>query len=334
MRPANHPFLVVGHDSPGRYAMSTAQESLQERLIPRRAAAKRASKLSAEQLESSPPSSDTEANHVVGKVMPFGEPVGSRSGVKYTYGSKGKSRRSLTESPRVTGDSPQSSGSVRKRPLAMQPSPRGRTSQRAEKHKSHSTSSHGFDGSLTPLSNDDFEDANATRSMHQRIPTPSGVKKSTPIKMSPRKKTAHGSSEQKKRRKLKRRHSLTSSQDSLSDVESSPKKQLHSPLSKKTSSMHRGSTNLVFKQGNASVQRPSTPPLRSAQQANTPADDSQTRSKVESTDKEEWSMEALGMLVWVKMNELGNVLDNQESENGARTIVWWPAKVTPPSNIH
>ncbi|KAI9065429.1 hypothetical protein FKP32DRAFT_1590609 [Trametes sanguinea] len=62
--------------------------------LPRRAAARKASKLAAEQLDSSPPSSDAENDGAV----TFGEPSTPKGGVRVTYGGKRKNRPSPSKS--------------------------------------------------------------------------------------------------------------------------------------------------------------------------------------------------------------------------------------------
>ncbi|CDO73653.1 hypothetical protein BN946_scf185014.g123 [Trametes cinnabarina] len=77
-----------------RMPAELADNGLANHVLPRRAAARKASKLAAEQLESSPDSSDAENDGAV----TFGEPSTPKSGVKVTYGGKRTSRTSPTKS--------------------------------------------------------------------------------------------------------------------------------------------------------------------------------------------------------------------------------------------
>ncbi|OSD08458.1 hypothetical protein PYCCODRAFT_1448687 [Trametes coccinea BRFM310] len=71
-----------------------ADSGIPNHVLPRRAAARRASKLAAEQLESSPDLSDAENDGAV----TFGEPSTPKGGVRVTYGGKRKSRPSPSKS--------------------------------------------------------------------------------------------------------------------------------------------------------------------------------------------------------------------------------------------
>ena len=78
---------------PGGPGNSTSAESAH----PRRAAARKASRLAAEQLESSPIPSDAENDEAVS----FGEPSTPKGGVRFTYGGKRKYKQSDRKSTRL-----------------------------------------------------------------------------------------------------------------------------------------------------------------------------------------------------------------------------------------
>ncbi|KAI0636580.1 hypothetical protein C8Q77DRAFT_1215574 [Trametes polyzona] len=302
-----------------------ALDKLANHVPPRRAAARKASKLAAEQLESSPVPSDVEND---GGGVSFGEPATPRSAVKVTYGGKRKYKQSPASKPST---SIAQAGPSHLRPrskLLLEQSPtkkssagrgrgssRGRGSQRAQKARRLSISSLSSSSVESPgrtTAPKPVEDPPRASGSHHTATTHS-------TKPSNNRNKADGTSSKK------RPLSLSSSSEGGGS--------LLSPLS----SPEAGKSP-VTRQMPVLAPRLARQFMRSQTQAEikiSPAKKNTLKQSksfdqlfaLDSTDEESFDDYDIGSLVWVCIDFHGNLKDADDED--AETL-WWPAKVSLP----
>ncbi|EPS96859.1 hypothetical protein FOMPIDRAFT_85458 [Fomitopsis schrenkii] len=280
--------------------------------MPPRAAARKAARLAAAQLESSPPPSDTRARE-------FGEPSKPRTPVKVTYGRRKRGPGSPTKS---SEDSPDKGKSVAKRPRAslsaLVSSPGDKASgSRMESPillSDEETDASELDGLKSPLRGN-----SSGRKTGGTTPVFSAKKPSSSVPGKGKSK-APASSISSTKRKRAVSISSTSSLSELSDSDLTP----ISPQSAEPSTMppppraRSASTLTALPSSQLSV---STSALRRTASVATLGGST--------VDDEPWSLTRLGSLAWVKVNSLGNLAGEDGAEEDGATY-WWPAKVTNP----
>lgn len=313
------------------------------RVMPRRAAAKKATQLSAEQLLSSP---EGPAN----RGRTFGEPSSPRSPVKVTYGGKGK-KRHLAKASGFSASPPQArvrkaaTAQSRTRPLPVTssvvgtfPPPSQLTSlSDSENETDHPspllgktsrsiTSPFEHGSSLTPLS-DTESDSNimitsrppsrqprAKRSvLHAEKPS----KQPRPLKA---RDTRNGRTMQETVGQ-KRALSPTSSEGSQSKLDDdSTLTPLSSPAPTDLPARRRSSS--PFRRRSKTL----LGPAHSEGFLDTlPFIPSQTSGRAIMPTTDVWNLESLGTQVWVRIDSQGGVVDDRMSEE--QDTFWWPAKV-------
>ncbi|KAH9917457.1 uncharacterized protein B0H18DRAFT_1034780 [Fomitopsis serialis] len=284
--------------------------------MPPRAAAQKASKLAAAQLESSPPPSDDR------RALEFGEPSKPRTPVKVTYGRKRRGYSSPTKSSDADG-SPGKERNVGKR---MRSSLSALASMSAEKP------SRGGSSAESPilLSDDEGEDDEVIEPQSPLLRKASSGKargrilsaKKPSGTVSRKGKSNAAASSNNNPAKRDRAMSISST-SSLSDLDESdltslssrsPGPSIMAPPARARSASTL--TSLTSSQVGKSVGG-----LRRTDSVATLGDSS--------VDDEAWSLGKLGTLAWVKVDGSGDVVDEGGNVSDGDTY-WWPAKVTHP----
>ncbi|KAI8989818.1 hypothetical protein BD414DRAFT_485269 [Trametes punicea] len=304
-----------------------ADNGLTNHAHPRRAAARKASKLAAEQLESSPISSEAENDEAV----TFGEPSTPKGGVKYTYGGKRKSKPSPSKSspsfrivpPRSR---PRSTSLVEQSPSKLANATRGRGAPRGRRARRLSTT-HKKSASI-PVTVDHTGRYSPAFEKDENARQPSGSTEtaaSISTRHAARPEAIHASIVAGKGSK-KRPLSLSSS----SGGEGSPLTPLSSPELRQSS----GPSPMPVLAPRLARQL-----MRSQHQA-----DTSTRSNkqstlkhsksfdqlftLDSTDDESFDELDVGSFAWVSINLRSKLAD--AGDDGDSDTVWWPAKVDLP----
>ncbi|OBZ65742.1 hypothetical protein A0H81_14293 [Grifola frondosa] len=304
-------------------------DALIDRIVPRRAAAKKASQLAAEQLESSPAPSDRESTGPA-----FGEPSKGRGGVKYKYGGKGKYKPLLPTSRKLSTERPKPQASSHKPSVSHASRSRGRKSLPPAKKQVAplSQSSSSTEDSLTPLSDDvapELELVGSTKpswsAPAEDLPRSSA--NSSPIR---RRSTTFDATRSALpvtptlKRPTPSDRALTDDDGStLTPVTPSPEPDIvyianRSPtrLPSLADHVHNRAANSVAPSGvGTPVSRKHLPLESSIREGG---------ADVISVDTE-WDFDDIGSLVWVKIDIHGNLIERDTEEHS--DALWWPAKV-------
>ncbi|KAI0958061.1 hypothetical protein AcW1_006245 [Taiwanofungus camphoratus] len=317
--------------------MAEGDESLVDKVVPRRAAARKASRLAAEQLESSPVSSDRE-----GAGRSFGEPAKARGSIKYTYGGKGKNKNSPTKVRRPISETSPVRAKVRNA-TAVRITPKGRVSLGAKGNRPTTSSKSSTPGNgLTTLTDTDPEpehlkevrrrrprDSTSARPVDvDKTLTPSGTR----TKASNNVKSGLRSSSSRKRtlsRPPSDRSSSNLESNSVLTPLSSPEPDRPDvlPAFKPPSNRHMSTPG--NKRGFSLSTLSSMPSSRAASTSSADKHVSlrsaETRHGTGAED-EAWDLSRLGPLVWVKVDTHGKAVDDEDEDVNTDTL-WWPGKV-------
>ncbi|KAI0647452.1 hypothetical protein C8Q79DRAFT_628337 [Trametes meyenii] len=312
-----------------------ADGRLADHVIPRRAAARKASKLAAEQLESSPIPSDAERN---GALVSFGEPSTPRSTVKVTYGSKRKYKQSPSES----------SPSVHAGPSQARPRAMSLVEQSPNKQKNDAASGRG-----APRGRGGRKAKTAHRMTHSRASSIENLSEHPSETEDP------GADEDVRRPSGSRHTALITSGKVVSSLKATNG---HAPVPNAGSKKRPSSLSPSVSEGSLltplpSPQRETEPSLpvrhmpvlapRLARQfmrsqtqgalvmGSSNKKDTLKQSKsfdqllvLDSTDDESYDDLDVGSLVWVSIDPQGNLADCEDE--GDTDTLWWPAKITLP----
>ncbi|KAI0723841.1 hypothetical protein C8T65DRAFT_90485 [Cerioporus squamosus] len=300
--------------------------------MPRRAAAARASRLAAEQLESSPaPQSDTERD---GAVM-FGEPSTPKSTLKVTYGSK---RKYKDTSPR-SGVASDAGGSLSRAQSLTESSPnklptnagtssgrggRGRSGRSSRARSTSPTSS--IENKSLALSDPEIIVLDDDSDSVKPLPRRNTVEVTDNRSINPTAPKAQNASGKGPR---KRALSLSSAgSDSGGDL--TP---LSSPEVVKKKKVFPPTTNIAprlarqFLRAQTQAQLPAASEFKHAPVSQSKSLDN-LFAPLDSTDDESFDETETGSLVWVSIDLQGRLTDCDE--NGEEDTLWWPAKVEVP----
>ncbi|KZT09575.1 uncharacterized protein LAESUDRAFT_810577 [Laetiporus sulphureus 93-53] len=303
--------------------------------MPRRAAAKKAVRLSARQLESSPVPSDREDSSLM-----FGEPSKARSPVKITYGGKAKFRNSSRKSNGALPQSPSAPAGSRKSPGAHA---RALPSEKKLRLRTAQISPARTIDSLSPLteSDSDFD-------LELPLPTrPSGrrEKPSTPRKGSWKESSKNSPltpltpsrtklSTPKTTSSKKRPRPVTPTKATASD---SDNESALTPLPSLSPSIKStGGTPTIDLTADEETQShlPKAIPASLISQLSSPSPSEriQRATAAPTTAVSEdvraddaWSLAKLGTFVWLRLDNRGEVVN--EGTESSDEEYWWPAKI-------
>ncbi|KZT70075.1 hypothetical protein DAEQUDRAFT_756501 [Daedalea quercina L-15889] len=276
--------------------------------MPPRAAAQKASRLAAAQLESSPPPSDA-------RVLEFGEPSKPRTPVKVTYGRR---RRGLSSPIKSSDSSPGKRKNVVKRArpsLSALVSPSGATGGRAE--SPIVLSDEEAEGDERDVPKSPLRAKTVSRKAGGSRHVPPAKKPSATVRRKGKSRAASNTTTPSKR---KRAISI-SSNSSLSDLSDSDLTPLSSPSPESAmppppTRARSASTLTTLTSSQVSK---SVISLRRTHSVATLGESSVA-------DDEPWSLSKLGTLVWVRVDGAGEVVIESGADYDGDAY-WWPAKV-------
>ncbi|KAI0672817.1 hypothetical protein C8Q78DRAFT_1144283 [Trametes maxima] len=310
-----------------------ADGKLADHVIPRRAAARKASKLAAEQLESSPIPSDTERNGAVS----FGEPSTPRSTVKVTYGSKRKYQRSPSKSspsahagpsrarPRAMSLAEQSSNKQKDDPARGHGASRSRGGRKTKgAHKEAPSRASSIENFSDHLSDSealraDGDAGQASGSHHTTLVAPE--KAFYPFKAP----NGHAPITTAGSKKRPLSISSSTSEGSLLTPLSSPNEPDHVPPVRRMPVLAPRLARQFMRSQTQGALIMDSPHKKDTLKHSKSFDQLLV---LDSTDDESYDDLDVGSLVWVSVDPQGNLVDC-EDEGDADTI-WWPGKITLP----